>query len=131
MQPLGACHQHGDDDRRSRHDSQGERPDRRERRPLCQIQRKISHTDRLVRLLPPTRKNSTVDKRSSDITSTDHSKSGKQNFSEACEQFIARMRVGENSRDRYLHSYRTYVRGAFGGRTLAQVAQDRDGVTSF
>jgi hypothetical protein len=71
----------------------------------------------------------TVDKRSGDITFTDHSKSGKQNFGEACEQFIARMRVGENSRDRYLHSYRTYVRGVFGGKTLAQVAQDRDGVT--
>ena len=69
----------------------------------------------------------TVDKRSGDITFTDHSKSGKQNFGEACEQFIARMRVGENSRDRYLHSYRTYVQGVFGGRTLAQVAQDRDG----
>jgi Phage integrase family len=71
----------------------------------------------------------TVDKRSGDITFTDRSKSGKQNFGEACEQFIARMRVGENSRDRYLHSYRTYVQGVFGGRTLAQVAQDRDGVT--
>ena len=73
----------------------------------------------------------TVDKRSGDITFTDHSKSGKQNFGEACEQFIARMRVGENSRDRYLHSYRTYVRGVFGDRTLAQVAQDRDGVTEL
>lgn len=71
----------------------------------------------------------TVDKRSGDITFADHGKSGKQNFGEACEQFIARMRVGENSRDRYLHSYRTYVRGVFGGRTLAQVAQDRGGVT--
>lgn len=73
----------------------------------------------------------TVDKRSGDITFTGHSKSGKQNFGEACEQFIARMRVGENSRDRYLHSYRTYVRGVFGDKTLAQVAQDRDGVTEL
>jgi integrase len=73
----------------------------------------------------------TLDKRSGDITFTDHSKSGKQNFGEACEQFIARMRVGENSRDRYLHSYRTYVRGVFGDKTLAQVAQDRDGVTEL
>ena len=39
------------------------------------------------------------------------------------------MRVGENSRDRYLHSYRTYVREVFGCKTLAQVAQDRDGAT--
>ena len=71
----------------------------------------------------------TVDKRSGDITFADHGKSRKQNFGEACEQFIARMRVSENSRDRYLHSYRTYVRGVFGDKTLAQVAQDRDGVT--
>jgi hypothetical protein len=72
-----------------------------------------------------------VDKRSGDITFADHGKSGKQNFGEACEQFIGRMRVGENSRDRYLHSYRTYVRGVFGDKTLAQVAQDRDGVTEL
>jgi hypothetical protein len=37
--------------------------------------------------------------------------------------------VNGNSRDRYLHSYRTYVQGMFGGKTLVQVAQDRDGVT--
>jgi hypothetical protein len=73
----------------------------------------------------------TVDKRSGDITFAEHGKSGKQNFGEACEQFIARMRVGENSRDRYLHSYRTYVRRVFGDKTLAQVAQDRDGVTEL
>ena len=72
-----------------------------------------------------------VDKRSGDITFTDHGKSGKQNFGEACEQFIARMPVGENSRDRDLHSYRTYVQGVFGGKTLAQVAQYRDGVRPF
>jgi len=72
----------------------------------------------------------TVDKRAGDITFADHSKSGKQNFGEACEQFIARMRVSENSSDRYLHSYRTYVRGVFGDKTLAQVAQDRDGRTA-
>jgi hypothetical protein len=71
----------------------------------------------------------TVDKRAGDITFADHGMSGKQNFGEACEQFIARMQVSENSRDIYLHSYRTYVQGVFGGKTLAQVAQDRDGVT--
>jgi integrase len=73
----------------------------------------------------------TVDKRSGDVAFADHSKSGKQNFGEACERFIARMRVGETSRDRYLHSYRTYVRRVFGDKTLAQVAQDRDGVTEL
>jgi len=71
----------------------------------------------------------TVDKRSGDITFADHGKSGKQNFGEACEHFIARMPVSENSRAIYLHSYRTYVQGIFGDKTLAQVAQDRDGVT--
>ncbi len=35
----------------------------------------------------------TVDKRSGDIAFTDHSKSGKQNFGEACELFIARLPV--------------------------------------
>jgi hypothetical protein len=60
----------------------------------------------------------TVDKRSGDITFTDHSKSGKQNFGEACEQFIARMRVSENSRDRYLHSYRTCEGCSAAGRWL-------------
>ena len=72
----------------------------------------------------------TVDKRSGDITFTDHSKSGKQNFGEACEQFIARMRVGENSRDRY-RLVPDVRRGLFGDKTLAQVAQDRDGVTEL
>jgi hypothetical protein len=43
----------------------------------------------------------TVDKRSGDITFADHAKTGRQNFGEACEQFIARMRVNGNTRILY------------------------------
>jgi hypothetical protein len=42
-----------------------------------------------------------VGKRAGDVTFADHGRSGKQNFGEACEQFIARMRVSESNR--YLH----------------------------
>jgi integrase len=73
----------------------------------------------------------TVDKRSGGITFADHGTSGKQNFGEACEQFIERMQVNENIRVLYLRSYRTYVQRVFGDRTLAQVARDRDGVTEL
>ena len=57
--------------------------------------------------------------------------SGKQNFGEACEQLIDRMRVNENTRGLYLGAYRTYVQRMFGDKTLTQVAQDRDGVTEL
>jgi hypothetical protein len=73
----------------------------------------------------------TVDKRSGDVTFADHGKTGRQNFGEACEQFIARMRVNDNTRLLYERAYRTYVHPLFGGRTLSQVAQDRDGVTEL
>jgi len=70
----------------------------------------------------------TVDKRSGDIAFTDHGKSGKQNFGEACELFIARLPVSDASKQNYLGVYRTHVRPTFGEMTLAQVANDRDGV---
>jgi len=70
----------------------------------------------------------TVDKRSGDIAFTDHSKSGKQNFGEACELFIARLPVSDGSKSHYRGVYRTHVRPVFGDMTLAQVANDRDGV---
>jgi integrase len=70
----------------------------------------------------------TVDKRSGDIAFTDHGKSGKQNFGEACELFIARLPVLDASKRNYLGVYRTHVRPRFGDMTLAQVASDRDGV---
>ncbi len=59
----------------------------------------------------------TVDKRSGDITFADHAKSGKQNFGEACEQLIDRMRINENTRGLYLRAYRTYVQRMFGDKT--------------
>src|SRR5690349_6759668 len=70
----------------------------------------------------------TVDKRSGDIAFTDHSKSGKQNFGEACELFIARLPVSDGSKRNYLGVYRAHVKPAFGDMTLTQVANDRDGV---
>jgi integrase len=70
----------------------------------------------------------TVDKRSGDVTFADHSKSGKANFGEACLAFIARLSVGDNSREQYMSTYRTHVKPAFGDMMLAQVARDRDGV---
>ena len=73
----------------------------------------------------------TVDKRSGDLTFADHGRTGKQNFGEACEQFIARMAVNGNTRLLYDRAYRTHVTPLFGDRTLAQVAQDRDGVTDL
>jgi hypothetical protein len=73
----------------------------------------------------------TVDKRSGDITFAEHGKTGRQNFGEACEQFIARMRVNGNTRLLYERACRTHVHPVFGSRTLAQVAQDRDGVTEL
>jgi hypothetical protein len=72
-----------------------------------------------------------VDKRAGDVTFADHAKTGRQNFGEACEQFIARMRVNSNTRILYERSYRTYVQQPFGDKTLAHVAQDRDGVTEL
>jgi hypothetical protein len=38
-------------------------------------------------------------------------------------------RAGDISRDRYLHSYRTYVHGVFEDKTLAQVVQYHGEVT--
>jgi len=73
----------------------------------------------------------TVDKRSGDIAFADHGKSGKQNFGEACEAYISRQQVSENSRYHYVSSYRAYVKPVFGNLTLAQVARDRDGVTEL
>src|SRR6185437_16617461 len=57
-----------------------------------------------------------------------HGKSGKQNFGEACELFIARLPVLDASKRNYLGVYRTHVRPVFGDMTLTQVANDRDGV---
>ncbi len=73
----------------------------------------------------------TVDKRSGDKTFADYSKAGKANFGEAAEAFISRLPVNERSRDSYRSAYRTHVMRVFGDKTIAQVANDRDGVLNL
>src|SRR5271165_4725848 len=70
----------------------------------------------------------TVDKRSGDIAFADHSKSGKQNFGESVESFIARLPVSDASKYHYRSVYLKHVKPVFGDMTLSQVAGDRDGV---
>ena len=70
----------------------------------------------------------TVDKRSGDITLGSHGRTGRQNFAEAAEAFIARLPIGDGSKYHYLSVYRKHVKPVFGDMTLAQVANDRDGV---
>jgi integrase len=70
----------------------------------------------------------TVDKRAGDKTFADYTTAGKANFGAAAEAFIARLQVNDRSRDSYLSTYNKHVKPVFGGRTLAQVANDRDGV---
>ena len=70
----------------------------------------------------------TVDKRSGDVTFASHGRDGRQNFAEAVEAFISRLPIGDNSKYHYLSVYRKHVKPVFGDMTLAQVANDRDGV---
>ena len=70
----------------------------------------------------------TVDKRSGDITFASHGRTGRQSFAEAVEAFISRLPIGDNSKYHYLSVYRKHVKPVFGDMTLAQVANDRDGV---
>jgi hypothetical protein len=70
----------------------------------------------------------TVDKRSGDITFANHGKTGRTDFGSAVEAYISRMAVGESTKTHYFGNYRTHVKPLFGDRTLAQVANDRDGV---
>lgn len=70
----------------------------------------------------------TVDKRAGDKTFADYTTAGKASFGDAALAHIARLAVNENSRRGYRSNYNKYVGPAFGGRTLAQVANDRDGV---
>ena len=73
----------------------------------------------------------TIDKRSGDVVFADHGKAGKQSFGEAAEAYIARMTVGDHSKETYSSTYRRHVKSAFGERTLTQVANDLDGVTDL
>jgi integrase len=70
----------------------------------------------------------TVDKRAGDKTFADYTTAGRANFGQAAEAYIARLQVNDRSRGSYLSTYHKHVKPAFGGRTLAQVAGDRDGV---
>jgi integrase len=70
----------------------------------------------------------TVDKRSGDITFVTNGQTGRQNFDEATESFISRLPIGDNSKYAYRSVYRKHVKPVFGDMTLAQVANDRDGV---
>lgn len=70
----------------------------------------------------------TVDKRSGDITFASHGRTGRQNFAEAAEAFISHLPIGDGSKYHYLSVYRKHVKPVFGDMTLAQVANDRDGV---
>src|SRR5580704_11128539 len=69
-----------------------------------------------------------VDKRSGDVTFASHGRTGRQNFDETAEAYISRLPIGDSSRYHYLSVYRKHVKPVFGDMTLAQVANDRDGV---
>ena len=73
----------------------------------------------------------TVDKRSGDITFADHGQSGKQNFGEAANRSSRVCLSLTAASGHYLGVYRTHVKPVFGDMTLAQVANDRDGVTDL
>jgi hypothetical protein len=70
----------------------------------------------------------TVEKRSGDIAFADHGKSGRQNFGECVESFIARLPVSDASKYDYRSVYLKHVKPVFGDMTLAQMAGDRDDV---
>lgn len=70
----------------------------------------------------------TVDKRSGEKVFADYTRSGSASFGEAAENYLARLPVGENSREHYTKVYRTHVRPVFADSTLTQVAKDRDAV---
>ena len=69
-----------------------------------------------------------MDKRSGDITFATHGQTGRQSFDEAAESFISRLPIGNTSKYVYRGVYRKHVKPVFGDMTLAQVANDRDGV---
>src|ERR1700761_3665770 len=73
----------------------------------------------------------TVDKRSGDVTFAQHGRTAKQNFGAAAESFISRLPIVDGSKDHYRSVYRKHVKPVFGDMTLAQVANDRDGVSDL
>jgi integrase len=69
-----------------------------------------------------------TDKREQGRTFIDHSKSGRENFNDACQTWISHKAVGESTKEGYTTVLSAWVGPAFEGRTIAQVATDRDGV---
>ena len=70
----------------------------------------------------------TLDKRAGEKTFPDYGKTSRVNFGDAAEAHISHMAVGEHTKETYLSTFRNHVEPVFGDRTLAQVANDRDGV---
>jgi integrase len=57
--------------------------------------------------------------------------SGREDFCAAVDKWIARHAVAESTRSRYRDTARAWVQKKFAGRSVAQVASDRDGVTGL
>jgi integrase len=67
-------------------------------------------------------------KREQGRTFIDHGRSGRENFGEACAEYVARLAVGESSRGAYTSCLNRWVRPAFGHMTTAQAAVAHDEV---
>jgi hypothetical protein len=70
----------------------------------------------------------TVDKRAGDKTFAGYVQAGRASFGAAAEAFMARLQVTTGRGTGYLSTCNKHVRPVFGGRALARVAGDRDGV---
>jgi hypothetical protein len=70
----------------------------------------------------------TVDKRAGDKTFAGYVQAGRASFGAAAEAFMARLQVTTGRGTGYLSTYNKHVGPVFGGRALARVAGDRDGV---
>lgn len=73
----------------------------------------------------------THDKRAEGVTFVDHSKTGRENFGQACERWIERLAVGPASKTNYRTVLNAHIRPVLGDRTLGQVASDRDAVVDL
>ncbi len=72
----------------------------------------------------------THDKRADGASFVDP-RAGREDFCAAADKWIDRHAVTESTRDRYRDTARVWVNNAFAGRTVAQVASDRDGVADL
>jgi integrase len=72
----------------------------------------------------------THDKRADGASFVDP-RSGRADFCEAVDKWVERHAVGESTRSRYRDTARKWVKKKFAGRSVAQVASDRDGVTEL